>query len=98
HAVGWEDRYVSGQLASLAAATAEPQHHGVFLASTNVSLLGFISVHFRAWNRLGQIHGLVVDPAAQRRGIGTQLVDRAERYIRERGGRGIYVDTPVINL
>lgn len=52
---------------------------------------------FHRWNHLGQIHGLAVQPAYQRRKVASSLVYEAERYVRSQGGRGIYVDTPVTN-
>ena len=56
---------------------------------------GFVSVEFREWNRLGQLHGLAVDPDLKRRGIASVLVGRAEEFVQGEGGRGVYVDTPV---
>ena len=58
---------------------------------------GFVCVEYREWNRLGQLHGLAVDPAFKRRGIASELVRRAEQFVRAEGGRGLYVDTPVTN-
>ena len=58
---------------------------------------GFVCVEYREWNRLGQLHGLAVDPAFKRRGIASELVRRAEKFVRAEGGRGLYVDTPVTN-
>ncbi len=58
---------------------------------------GFVSVEFRGWNWLGQLHGLAVDPGSKRRGIASALVRRAEELVREQPGRGVYADTPVTN-
>jgi ribosomal protein S18 acetylase RimI-like enzyme len=60
-------------------------------------LSGFVSVEYREWNRLGQVHGLAVDPDLKWQGIASALVRRAEELVREEGGRGLYVDTPVTN-
>ena len=54
-------------------------------------------VEYREWNRLGQVQGLAVDPALKRRGIASELVRRAEEFVRAEGGRGLYADTPVTN-
>jgi ribosomal protein S18 acetylase RimI-like enzyme len=58
---------------------------------------GFLCVEYRGWNRLGQVHGLAVKPALNRRGIVSELVRRAEGFVRAEGGRGLYADTPVTN-
>ncbi len=58
---------------------------------------GFVSVEFRSWNRLGQLHGLAVNPRLRRRGVASALIGRAEGFVRGEGGRGLYADTPVTN-
>jgi ribosomal protein S18 acetylase RimI-like enzyme len=83
---GWESRYIDGQLDAR-----------VFTAFIQADLVGYASVEFYRWNRLGQLHGLVVDPHMRRRGIARALVDECEAFVRQQGGRGIYVDTPVNN-
>jgi ribosomal protein S18 acetylase RimI-like enzyme len=71
---------------------------GAFVArSGGGRQLGFAAVEFREWNRLGQLHGLAVYPDSRRKGVATALVRRAEGFVRGRGGRGVYVDTPVTN-
>jgi ribosomal protein S18 acetylase RimI-like enzyme len=70
----------------------------VYVSELESRLCGFISVEFRGWNRLGQLHGLAVDPNLKRRGIASALVRRVEEFVREQGGRGVYVDTPVTNM
>ena len=97
---GWEKRYIEGQLAGLAVLSANllPGTRGkVYVAESGGALCGFVSVEFREWNRLGQVHGLAVDPSLKRRGIGSALTGCAEGFVREEGGRGIYVDTPATN-
>jgi ribosomal protein S18 acetylase RimI-like enzyme len=61
------------------------------------SLSGFVCVEYRAWNRLGQLQGLAVDPAFKRQGIASALVHRGEEFVRAESARGLYVDTPVTN-
>jgi ribosomal protein S18 acetylase RimI-like enzyme len=98
---GWEEHYIAGQLDELNVFSASPssrtrgkvyvheaEEHGVG---------GFVSVEFRRWNRLGQLHGLAVDLRLKRRGIASALVGRAEVFVRREDGRGLYADTPVNN-
>ena len=97
---GWEKRYIEGQLAGLAVLSANllPGLRGkIYVSESEGVLSGFVSVEFREWNRLGHLHGLAVNPSLKRRGIASALVRRAEKFVREEGGRGIYVDTPTTN-
>ena len=97
---GWEEHYIEGQLAGLDALAGESlsgTHGKVCVSETEDHLSGFVSVEYRAWNRLGQLQGLAVDPALKRRGIASVLVHRAEEFVQAGGGRGLYVDTPVTN-
>jgi ribosomal protein S18 acetylase RimI-like enzyme len=75
-----------------------PGIHGkVYVSELEGRLCGFVSVEFREWNRLGQLHGLAVNPSLKRQGIASALVRQAEAFVRERGGRGVYVDTLATN-
>jgi ribosomal protein S18 acetylase RimI-like enzyme len=97
---GWEDRYIAGQLAALNVLSGDsaPGTRGkIYVAEFEARPVGFVCVEFREWNRLGQLHGLAVDPDLKRRGISSALVHRAEGFVRVKGGRGIYVDTPATN-
>ena len=97
---GWEERYIVGQLAALDVLSGDPlpgTRGKVYVAESENLLGGFVCVEFREWNRLGQLHGLAVDPDLKRRGIAAALVGRAEGFVRDEGGRGIYVDTPAAN-
>jgi ribosomal protein S18 acetylase RimI-like enzyme len=97
---GWEERYIAGQLAALDVLSGDPgsgTRGKVYVAGPEDCPGGFVCVEFREWNRLGQLHGLAVDPDLKRRGIASALVRRAEASVREEGGRGIYVDTPTTN-
>jgi ribosomal protein S18 acetylase RimI-like enzyme len=97
---GWERQYVEGQLAGLAVLSANslPGTRGkVYVSESEEAVSGFVSVEFREWNRLGRIHGLAVDPSLKRRGTASALISRAEGFVREVGGRGIYADTPATN-
>jgi ribosomal protein S18 acetylase RimI-like enzyme len=97
---GWEDQYIAGQLAGLDVLSGDSllgTRGKVCVSEVEDRLSGFVSVEYRKWNRLGQLQGLAVDPAFKRRGIASDLVHRAEEFVRGEGGRGLYVDTPVTN-
>ncbi len=97
---GWEERYIVGQLATLDVLSGDPlpgTRGKVYVAESENLLNGFVCVEFREWNRLGQLHGLAVNPDLRRRGIASALVGHAEGFVRDQGGRGIYVDTPATN-
>jgi ribosomal protein S18 acetylase RimI-like enzyme len=96
----WEGRYIAGQLDGLRSLSLAPTpgtHGKVYVHEARGRVGGFVSVEFREWNRLGQLHGLAVDPDLKRRGIASALVGRAEEFVRRKGGRGVYVDTPLTN-
>lgn len=100
--IGWEERFVTGQLHSIAKFAADAEHARVLVALAGQPegaehLAGFITVQVYAWNGLAQIHGLAVAPEFRRRGVARTLVERAEGFARKRGARGLYVDTPAGN-
>lgn len=100
--IGWEERFVTGQLHSIAGLAADAEGARVLVALAGhpagaEQLVGFITVQVYAWNGLAQIHGLAVAPELRRRGAGRTLVERVEGFARERGARGLYVDTPAGN-
>jgi ribosomal protein S18 acetylase RimI-like enzyme len=98
--IGWEGHYIAGQLAGLDVLSGDPlpgRRGKVCVCEVEERLSGFVCVEYREWNRLGQLQGLAVDPALKRRGIASDLVHRAEEFVRREGGRGLYVDTPVTN-
>jgi ribosomal protein S18 acetylase RimI-like enzyme len=92
----WAERYVAGQLAA-AANLAASETGAAFVATADGSVAGFVSVECHSWNGLAQLQGLAVHPEQLRRRVGARLVEAAESVARERGCRGIYVDTPVDN-
>ncbi len=100
---GWERRYVAGQLAAIDDLTTHerPGVRGTVLVAVpegaEGSVCGFVSVEFRGWNRLGQLHGLAVAPGSKRRGVASSLVLGAEEFVRGLSGRGLYADTPKTN-
>ena len=97
---GWGERYIAGQLSGLHILSSDvlPGILGkVYVSELEGRACGFVSVEFREWNRLGQLQGLAVDPNLKRQGIASALVRHAEEFVRGRGGRGVYVDTPATN-
>jgi len=95
--VGWAQQFIEGQLSSVKAFAANSDNARVHVVSTLNKAEGFSTVLFEPWNRLGQIHGLVINPAYRRRGLAGALAKEAETFVRECGGRGIFVDTPINN-
>lgn len=96
--IGWAAQFVEGQLSSIQAFAANIDHARFYVASTlEDHVVGFSTVLFEPWNRLGQIHGLVVDPEWRRHGLAAWLILEAETFVRDLGGRGIFVDTPINN-
>lgn len=94
--VGWSDAQADGQVQSIAHFLQDP-NAVVYFARDAVRIAAFLTCQFYAWNRLGQIHGLVVDPVYRRLHLATRLVERGEQFLREKRARGVYVDTPVDN-
>jgi ribosomal protein S18 acetylase RimI-like enzyme len=96
---GWEEHYIAGQLDGLNVLSANPSsgtRGKVYVHEAEEHCVGgFVSVEFRRWNRLGQLHGLAVDPRLQRRGIASALVGRAEVFVRREGGRGLTRTRPL---
>ena len=95
--IGWAEQYVAAAERNAEVFSQDQAMYGIFLAAVGSSVIGFIYVQFHQWNGLAQIQGLAVDPSYQRQGIASELVKDAERFARERGARGVYVDTPTLN-
>lgn len=96
--IGWEQRYIDGQLQAVDVFAKDSDHSGVFVAYLGDTFAGYISIQFYQWNKLSQIHGLAVDLSMRHRGIAAALVKEAEAFVRAtKGARGVYVDTPVTN-
>jgi ribosomal protein S18 acetylase RimI-like enzyme len=94
---GWDERSIRGQLGAIDAHANDGARYGVFIAATPNAFAGFVWVQFYDWNRLAQVHGLAVDPDERRRKVASALMQHAEEYARQKGARGVYVDTPVTN-
>jgi len=95
--IGWAEQYIVAAERNAEAFSHDQSLYGVFLAVVGSSVIGFIYVQFHEWNRLAQIEGLAVDPSYHRQGVASELVKHAERFAKERGARGVYVDTPTLN-
>jgi len=95
--IGWAEQYVAAAERNAELFSQDRSAYGVFMATVGPSVVGFIYVQFHEWNRLAQIQGLAVDPGHHRQGVASELVGAAERFAREKGARGVYVDTPTLN-
>jgi len=95
--IGWAEQYIVAAEQNAKAFSQNREVYGVYIAVVDGSAVGFVYVQFYEWNRLAQIQGLAVDPSYQRQGIAAELVKVAERFAREKGARGVYVDTPTLN-
>ena len=94
--VRWNERQIQGQLTAIHRLAGD-SNGKVIVTGEDEGLVGYIVAEFHEWNRLGQIQGLVVHPDHRRRGIASRLVSEVEDFMKEKGARGIYVDTPVTN-
>jgi|SRR5919112_1627538 ribosomal protein S18 acetylase RimI-like enzyme len=95
--IGWAEQYIVAAEQNAEVFSQNREAFGVYVATLEGSAVGFVYVQFYEWNRLAQIQGLAVDPSYQRRGIAAELVKKAESFAREKGARGVYVDTPTLN-
>jgi ribosomal protein S18 acetylase RimI-like enzyme len=95
--IGWAEQYIAAAERNAEAFTQNPKEYGVYMATVDGLAVGFVYVQFYEWNALAQIQGLAVDPQFQRQGIAAELVKKAEGFTREKGARGMYVDTPTLN-
>lgn len=95
--VGWEEKYIIAAERNAEIFSKDKGTYGIYFAVEEDILIGFLYVQFYDWNQLVQIHGLLVDPDHQRRGIARKLVEYAENFAKDRNARGIYVDTPALN-
>lgn len=95
--IGWAEQYIAAAERNAQDFSQNREVYGVYIATVEDSAVGFVYVQFYEWNRLAQIQGLAVDLSYQRQGIAAELVKHAERFAREKGARGVYVDTPTLN-
>jgi ribosomal protein S18 acetylase RimI-like enzyme len=94
--IGWNEAQAIGQVQSIQH-FLQDSNSVVFFAKDADKMAAFITCQFYAWNRLGQIHGLVVDPGYRRQNLASLLVEKSEQFLQQKGARGVYVDTPLKN-
>jgi ribosomal protein S18 acetylase RimI-like enzyme len=94
--IGWNEAQAIGQIQSIRHFLHDSNSIVIF-ARDSEKIAAFITCQFYIWNRLGQIHGLVVDPGYRRQSLASQLVKRVEQFLQQKGARGVYVDTPLNN-
>ena len=94
--IGWNDAQAIGQIQSIQL-FLQDSNSIVFFARDSNEIAAFITCQFYIWNRLGQIHGLAVDPGYRRQSLASHLVKRVEQFLQQKGARGVYVDTPLNN-
>jgi ribosomal protein S18 acetylase RimI-like enzyme len=96
--IGWAEQYISSAEQSMYHLSQDTQNYGVYMAVVDEAATDFLYVQYYAWNQLCQIHGLAVDPEVQRQGTASALVTCAEDFAKSKNARGIYVDTPTLNI
>jgi len=96
--VGWDEHYIASFEQMTVDFSQDSSRLAAYLARLDETPAGFVFVEHRVWNQLSQIQGLAVHPAHHRKGIATELVQKAETFARSKNARGIYVDTPVNNV
>jgi GNAT superfamily N-acetyltransferase len=69
----------------------EPQN--VLVAIENDAALGWVGIRLHPEDSLGEIYILAVDPAAQRRGIASALMEAAFEKLRKTGMKIVMVET-----
>jgi ribosomal protein S18 acetylase RimI-like enzyme len=96
--IGWAEQYISSAEQNMPHLSQDTENYGVYMAVISEIAVGFLYVQYYAWNQLCQIHGLAVDPDVQRQGIASVLVTRGEEFAKSKNARGLYVDTPTLNM
>ncbi len=85
---GWQARQTADVAALL---DGEPET--VWLALQGDALAGFIGLRLHPEDQMGEVYIVAVSPDRQREGVGRQLIDFAERHIRDRGMKMVMVET-----
>lgn len=94
--IGWGEQYIKGQLVSISNLYSNPEGE-ILLARIGTSIVGLIQTQHHTWNRLSQIHGLLVGSNWRRNGVARALVSHCEATAKNKNQRGIYLDTPSDN-
>lgn len=95
--VGWIEQYVVAQLENINNISHDKVGE-VAVAVVSGKIVGFIQALHFSWNRLSQVHGLMVLKDYHRQGIARKLIEHVEDTAKKRGNRGIHLNTPVNNL
>lgn len=66
-------------------AVCDDEDTQVWVASDAGAPVGFVAVKLHAQDGIGEVYMIAVDPAAQRRGIGSALMDVATDWMRQAG-------------
>lgn len=93
---GWRRRQVDDLAAVLDAdpdTDPDAERQVIDVAVDDRALVGWVCTRIHPEDRMGEISVLAVDPAAQRRGIGTALMERAVERIRAAGMQMVMVET-----
>ena len=67
------------------------------LAEVDRKAVGFMTVKLEAWNRRVWITHLYVSPKNKNLGLGSRLVDEADRFARKRDARALWLETQNFN-
>lgn len=95
--IGWAEQYIISAEKNAEIFSRDQKLYGVYSAILDSTVAGFIYIQFHEWNCLAQIQFLAVDPQHHRQGIASMLIERGEKFAKEKKARGIYVDTPTLN-
>ncbi len=95
--IGWAEQYIISAEKNAEIFSRDQKLYGVYSAILDSTVVGFIYIQFHEWNCLAQIQFLAVDPQYHRQGIASMLIERGEKFAKEKKARGIYVDTPTLN-
>lgn len=71
----------------------------VFVAEADGKVVGFLMLEWLGtnWNRVAEIGWIAVLPKFQRKGFGRALIEKMEKYAKERGMRKVYVEPSADN-
>lgn len=85
---GWQSRQAADIEALL-----DTQAEAISVAVSDETILGWVGIRLHPADRMGEIHILAVDPAHQRIGVGTALIDAAMKSMRSAGMEIAMVET-----
>ena len=85
---GWEARQVSDIEALL-----RDEAETVWIARDDARIVGWVGIRIHQRDSMGEIYILAVDPARQREGIASLLMDTAFSYMRNAGMKMVMVET-----